>query len=137
MGHMVCLCKLESGYYVCNYGTKAESNLYGPFRSFDECSKNYASWYRNHVITIVKNDKYDSQNIKDFTDTYYAYTDNQDLKLYDKYYNNHNISQLEFDKMLTSTKLKYDYKSIQRNIIDEIANTVLYHAKSLWTKFFD
>ena len=134
MGHCVCFCKLESGYYVCNYGIDPTSNLYGPFKSFEECEKSYAKWYSYTVSIMIKKSNSDIK-IKSCTKTFYAYVDNNDLKLYDKYYGNHNITQLEFDKLEKSTKFKYDNRSIKRNIFDELMNNITFRIKSFFSRF--
>lgn len=134
-GHVVCICKLVTGYYACDYFTKPESNLYGPFKSFEDCAKSYSVWYKEMILKMLKTTQ-SEMVIKNHSDTYYSYVDNHDLKIYDKYYNKHDITQLEFDKLTTSTKFKYDYKSIKRDIFDIISNKAIYYIRSIISKIF-
>lgn len=137
-GHIVCICKLTTGYYICNYlGSVKDSNLFGPYESFEACAKHYSNYYDYLVKVSFLNMINEYIEYKSFTKVFYAYVDNKDLKLYDEYYNNHNITQFEFLKLEKSNLFKYDNYSIQRNIFDDLQTKFKYYLRLFGKKIFE
>lgn len=137
-GHIVCICKLNTGYYVCDYfGSVKDSTLFGPYESFENCAKHYSNMYGHMFKTIYIKifdgyEKYDS-----FTKTFYSVIDNKDVQLYYKYYNNHNITQTDIFNLQKSAKFEYDNHSTQRNIIDDLQIKFKYYIRLFGKKIFE
>lgn len=133
MGHMVCLCKLNSGIYVCNYGENPHNNLYGPFSSYEDCSKSYSKYYNDMIMKCLKNMGH-YMKIKEFSKVYYGYLDNYGIRLHDKFYGNHEISQNYMFNKNKSVLFNYDRKSINKNIIDNVLGKLRYNIRLFFNK---
>lgn len=137
-GHIVCICKLSTSYYVCDYfGSVKDSTLFGPYESFENCAKHYSNKYGHMFKTIYIKifdgyEKYDS-----FTKTFYSAIDNKDVQLYYKYYNNHNITQTDIFNLEKSAKFEYDNYSTQRNFIDDMQIKFKYYIRLFGKKIFE
>ena len=121
MGHIVNVCKSDTGWYVCDYGEGPDTGLFGPFRSEKETMETYKKIFLSRIKMNIKQ-KYSTGFFSHVTDAYYC-TSAEQYKVYDKYYGRHDIYQSD-EIFLNTLKLPYDNKVTKYTFIDSMKNTI-------------
>ena len=121
MGHIVNVCKSDTGWYVCDYGEGPNMGLFGPFKSEKEAMESYKKMFLFRIKVNIKQ-KYSTGFFSHVTDAYYC-TSKEQYKAYDKYYGRHDIHQ-DDEPFLNTLKLPYDNKVTKYTFIDSMKNTI-------------
>jgi len=125
MGHAIGLYQTVNGWNFFNIrGDYLNSNELGPYKTIDEAIKKYIPTYSNMIYTMVSNNSYLYKILKQ---VFWTVEYPNDLKLYDKYYNNHKVTQNQISEDLSDPAMKRKYgmryplnKSIKRLWIEPV-----------------
>lgn len=129
MGHAIGLYQIENGWNFFNIQGRSElSNELGPYKSIDEAVKKYIVIYSNMIYNIQG---FNSNIYNIGKKSFWSIANDEEYRVYDKYYNNHKLTQNEISEEACDSSMKRKYgmrypmnKKINRGWISTMSHNI-------------
>ena len=129
VGHAIGLYQTDNGWNFFNiHGQEIYSHELGPYKTPDEALKKYIKIYSSRAYEV---DKFNSNLYNIGKKTFWIYLKDDELKIYDKYYNRHDLSQNQIGEYTIDPIVKRKYgmlypanKKINRSWFEVVGHNI-------------
>ena len=132
IGHVIGLYQSDNGWNFFNiYGREEMSSEIGPYKSAEEAVKKYVKLYGTMAYNM---ERFNSNLYNVGKKTFWFYMNSNELKVYDKYYNKHDLTQNQIGEEVMDPIMRRKYgvlypanKKINRSWLD-----IMQHGVRKW-----